>query len=311
MNIQTNLHLWFLPHQNHFRSHTLNLALPVRPSGRPELLQFQHEWNHSRRYNLNPCLIPVQNQLCWDLFHFHCGYNVIQKCFLQLSEVCNRLLTVGCSDLPFPELHAAQERVCPVSVHFYMTPELYWSWLVTGQQNAPSSSHCNSCRNHPSSFPHFLEVQLDLPIQILAKKNWLPCFFEGSTVTSPPSFAALLFAPSKYAFLIRCTVVSRTRWPKFLEKIWLLLLFHADMRTSLCQHEHLGYTYRIGKVPNQLSLTITSTNNLSHLLYWPRCLPIPFSLVSFSTSLFARAIACDGRQEDNDPDLPLAWSNFE
>ena len=56
----------------------------------------------------------------------------------------------------------------------------------------------------PPSFPHFLEIQLDLPIQIFPKKNRPP-------VTSPSSSAALFsFFPSKYAFLMECTVVLPT-----------------------------------------------------------------------------------------------------
>ncbi len=35
-------------------------------------------------------------------------------------------------------------------------------------------------------------------------------------------------------------------------------------------------------------------------VYWPRFLPLSL-VVTFSTSLIARVIACEGRREDNDP----------
>ncbi len=35
-------------------------------------------------------------------------------------------------------------------------------------------------------------------------------------------------------------------------------------------------------------------------VYWQRFLPFSW-VVTFSTSLIARAIACEGRREDNDP----------
>ena len=33
----------------------------------------------------------------------------------------------------------------------------------------------------------------------------------------------------------------------------------------------------------------------------PRFFVSPFSLITFSTSLFAKAMACDGRMDDSDP----------
>ena len=60
----------------------------------------------------------------------------------------------------------------------YMAPKFQQARLVIVLQNAPCSSNHNTCRYYSTSFPHFQQVLLELPIQVFTKKKW-PSTFLG------------------------------------------------------------------------------------------------------------------------------------